>query len=177
MRTAQIEERQHRQRRLLGNRRSRFGGGVVGGRWPRLREQPVAAPGDGHDPAFPVPVFGERSAQRRDVHLDVVFLDDDPDPHPLHQLVFADDLAPGRGQYTEDVKRPPAEPHQSFIAPQLATREVKPEPAELISPSTIGLIPLEKKLSSQPKKLTAAPFTVHRCVGQGPPSRVSPRKV
>jgi hypothetical protein len=39
-------------------------------------------------------------------------------------------LPPGRGQHTEDVERPAAEPHRCFIAPQLAPREVKPEPAE-----------------------------------------------
>jgi hypothetical protein len=64
------------------------------------------------------------------VHLNVVFLDDDPGPHPLHQLVFADDFAPGRGQHTEHVERPAAEPHRGLIAPQLAPREVESEPAE-----------------------------------------------
>jgi hypothetical protein len=29
------------------------------------------------------------------------------------------------------------------------------------------LIPIEKKLSSQPKKLTGAPLTVHHRIGQG----------
>jgi hypothetical protein len=48
----------------------------------------------------------------------------------LHQLVLGDDFAPGRGQNTEDVERPAAEPHQGLIAPQLAPGEVKPEPAE-----------------------------------------------
>jgi hypothetical protein len=42
----------------------------------------------------------------------------------------SDDFSLGRGQYTEDVERSTAEPHESFIAPQLAAREVKPEPAE-----------------------------------------------
>jgi hypothetical protein len=73
------------------------------------------------------------------VHLNVVLLDDHPGPYPLHQLGFGDDFASGGGQYTEDVARPAAEPHQSVIAPQLASREVKSEPAEADLPSTIGM--------------------------------------
>jgi hypothetical protein len=88
-----------------------FGAGVVGSpRFSRTQE-PIAAPGDGHDPTFAVTVSLERFAQRRDVHPDVVFLDDNPGRHPLHQLVFAGDFARGRGQHTEDVERPAAEPH------------------------------------------------------------------
>src|SRR5215471_16601668 len=115
---------------LVRNRGALFGSRVVGrGRVSRAQE-PIAAPGDGHNPAFAVTVLLERFAQRRDVHLDVVFLDDYPGPHPLHQLVFADDSALGRGQYTENVERPAAEPHRCLIAPQLAPGEIKPEPAE-----------------------------------------------
>jgi len=142
---AQVVERQHGERGLVCNRQappwSRIR--VVGyGRFSRTQE-PIAALGDSDDPASPIPVFVECFAQRRDVHLNVVFLDDDPGPHPLHQLVFADDFALGRGQYAEDVERPAAEAHQGLIAPQLAPREVKSEPAEADLPLDHGDVPLE----------------------------------
>ena len=92
--TAEIVERQDRQRRLLRHRQAVRGSGVASGRRFRCTEQPVASPGNGHNPVFRVPVFLKHFAQRRDVDLKVVLLDDDPSPHSLHQLVFGDDFAP-----------------------------------------------------------------------------------
>jgi hypothetical protein len=83
-------------------------------------------------------------AQRRDVHLDVVFLDDDPGPHPPHQLVVSEDVAPGRGQHTADVERPAAEPHESSSRRSSRCARSSRNRPQLISPSTIGLIPIEK---------------------------------
>jgi hypothetical protein len=86
----------------------------------------------------PVPVIVERFAQRRDVDLNDGFPDDRPGPYPRHQLVFAVDLS----QYAKDVERPAAEPHRFSIAPQLAPREVKLEPAEA-DPPDHRIVPLE----------------------------------
>ena len=41
-----------------------------------------------------------------------------------------DSPCPWRRPIAEDVERPAAEPHRCLIAPQLAPREVKSEPAE-----------------------------------------------
>jgi hypothetical protein len=41
------------------------------------------------------------------------------------------------------MERPAAEPHQSVIAPQLASREVKSEPAEADLPLDHRNVPLE----------------------------------
>jgi len=73
-----------------------------------------------------------------------MFLDDDPGPHPPHQLVFADDFASGRGQHTEDVERPAAEPHGSSSRRSSRCARSSRNRPQLISPSTIGLIPIEK---------------------------------
>jgi hypothetical protein len=77
------------------------------------------------------------------VHLNIVFLDDDPGPYPGHQLVFGDDPALRRGQYTENVECPAAEPHRFLIAPQLAPGNVESEPAEADLPLDHRNVPLE----------------------------------
>jgi hypothetical protein len=51
-----------------------FGAGVVGSRRFSRTQEPIATPGDGHNPAFAFTVVLERFAQRRAVHLDVVFV-------------------------------------------------------------------------------------------------------
>ena len=92
-------------------------------------------------------------AQRRDVHLDVVFLDDDPGPHPLHQLVFADDFAPGRAN-TQRMSSARLPSRTSLLSRHNSrrARSSRNRP-KLISPSTIGLIPIEKKLSFSTKEV------------------------
>jgi hypothetical protein len=95
--TAEVDERQHSERGLVRNGRIQLGSGVGGGGFLRT-QQPITAPGDGHDAVFAAAAFFERLAQRPDVDLKIVFLDDDLGPDPLHQLVFADDRTPGRCQ-------------------------------------------------------------------------------
>ena len=40
------------------------------------------------------------------LHLDVVLLDGEPRPNLLHERIFGDDLAAGRGQSTQEVQGP-----------------------------------------------------------------------
>jgi hypothetical protein len=63
--------------------------------------------------------------------------------HLRDQLVFGDDFSLGRGQYTENVERSAAEPHQCFIAPQLAPREIKSASAQADLALDHRVIPLE----------------------------------
>jgi hypothetical protein len=117
---AHIGEWQHRDRRLVGSCRALLRSATIARRFSRT-EQAIAAPPDRYDPVLPVTVFLEYLAQRRDVDVDIAFLDDDAGPHPRHQLVFGDDRTLGRRQYAEDVERPAAEPHRLVVAAQLAS--------------------------------------------------------
>jgi len=46
----------------------------------------------------------ERFPQRRDTHLDVVFLDNEARPNASHQLVFADHFAVRAGKHAKNIE-------------------------------------------------------------------------
>jgi hypothetical protein len=71
----------------------------------------------------------ERLSQRRDMDLNGVFFDDGPWPHPIHQLIFTDDLALGRREYAKNFKRAAAERHWRPVPRQRALAKIEPEPA------------------------------------------------
>jgi hypothetical protein len=65
---------------------------------------------------------------------------------PAHTRSISSSLLttlPPAAANTEDVERPAAEPHRCFIAPQLAPREVKSEPAEADHALDHRNVPLE----------------------------------
>ena len=62
--------------------------------------------------------------------VEVSLLDDATGPQPGHQLVLADDFAPGLGQGTQDAKRAPVNPHRLTIAAQFGASKIEPETAE-----------------------------------------------
>ncbi|EDT39701.1 hypothetical protein BamMEX5DRAFT_4509 [Burkholderia ambifaria MEX-5] len=67
-------------------RRGTHGGRAFGG----FADEPIAAPRHRDDQ---IPVLAQRLAQRRDMHLQVVFLHECVRPHALHDLVFRDQRA------------------------------------------------------------------------------------
>ena len=62
--------------------------------------------------------------------MDVAVFNDQPRPHPRHQLVLGNNLPLGRDQYAKNVEHPAANVHQRLITPQLSPPEIKSKAAE-----------------------------------------------
>ena len=97
----------------------------------------VAAPGYG---AHQVAVAGERLAQRRDLHLQVVLFDDPAGPDAAHQLVLAQDRAARVDQRDEHVEGAPAQLERDAVCEQFAALPQQPETAELDDRRRIGTL-------------------------------------
>src|SRR5690349_11825359 len=92
--------------------------------------QSIAAARHGYDITVASAAFVQRLAQRRDVDVQIVFLDRAPGPQPRHQLLLADDDASCRCEQAEDIECPPAELYGPIIVQQEPPSEIEPEPAE-----------------------------------------------
>jgi hypothetical protein len=76
---------------------------------------------------MPVPTGVEHLAQGRYMNLDCILFDDAARPDPLHEPIFADDIASRRRQFPQDVQRPSAQLDRLSAATQLAISRIKPE--------------------------------------------------
>ena len=122
-------------------KRVRGCGRLVGGgpasrrrlRWPRrlgeqARGEAVAAAGDGRDR-----VGTEQLAQRRDLHLEVVLLDDEPRPDQVEQLALGDDAVAALEQREQQVERARAERRRLAGDRQLALGDGELEAVEAVA--------------------------------------------
>jgi hypothetical protein len=87
----------------------------------------VAASGDRADQ---IPLRPEGGAQRRDLGLQIVFLDDPVGPHARHQRVLADDLAARLDQRHQHIEGAPAELDRLAVSDELAAVRHHPETPE-----------------------------------------------
>ncbi len=74
----------------------------------------------------------ERLAQRGDMDLERVFLDDHAGPDGLEQLVLLDDLACPRDEHDQGLERLGAERDQLVAPPHAPLGRVDPERTELV---------------------------------------------
>jgi hypothetical protein len=120
------DEARQRLRQVVSSLGPRRRGGARGNH--RQRE-PVAAAGARRDRAG-----AERLAQRGDLHLQVVLLDDDVGPHLGDQVVLGDELAGARDQRAQHVERAAAQRDgPSVRAEKLALRGAEVEVAEAVA--------------------------------------------
>jgi hypothetical protein len=121
---AQIREGQHRDRGLVGSRRA------GAGRFRRRAGEAVAAPRHRDDVARAGVHLTEGLAQRGDVHLQRVLLDDLAGPDLCHEPILADDLPLRGDQGGKHVEGAAAEAQRRTVARQHAASEVEREAAE-----------------------------------------------
>ncbi len=113
--------RQRRQRAGVRRRRER----CRTHRTPRVRvrqeldagHERVPLVGGVDDVACAIHAVAQRLAHRDHVEAQAALVDDDVAPHPLDQLLLADDAAGVVNQRDEEVERAPAEPHRRAVAP------------------------------------------------------------
>src|SRR5262249_274665 len=104
------------------------------GQWSRSQAgqlgKSITAAGDGDHETVPPAMFVQCLPQSRDVDMEVSLFDDATGPQPGHQLVLADDLAPGLGQSAQDADRAPVKPHRLTVAAQFGAPKIERETAE-----------------------------------------------
>jgi hypothetical protein len=100
-----------------------------------LARELVTASGDRADQGA---LRSEGGAQRRNVRLQIVFLDDPVGPHARHQRVLADDGSPRLDQRHQHVEAAAAELDRSAVGEQLATMRQHLKTSEREVPRCFG---------------------------------------
>ena len=130
---ASDERRRQRRRVGIGRYGSRDGGRRVGRghrfrAWRRARDQQVAAPGHRLDQ---IAARAERLAQRRHMHLQAVFLDDQPGPDRVHDVVFRHDRPARAVQHFENVERACTDAQRRALTANVALLEIHRQRSDL----------------------------------------------
>src|SRR5216684_4378079 len=115
-RAAQVGERKHGDRRPVGKRQLSLRVGLLDRRGGLQTDKSITAAGYCDHVGLPALTFFQRLSKRRDMDVDIAFLDDQPGPDLRHQFVLGDDLALRRDQYAQDVERPVGEAYRGLVA-------------------------------------------------------------
>src|SRR5215469_2804227 len=94
---------------------------------PKFSPELISPPNNGPDNVLP----RKRLAQRPDLGMQIVLVDDPPWPDPAYQLVFFDNGAIGLDERHEHVERAPAESQWSAVGENVAVLRQDLEPAKL----------------------------------------------
>ena len=87
------------------------------GKVPHASDESIPVTGDGYDEIMLVGRLTERASQRRYLTRQVVFVDGGVGPHPVQELVFADDVVSMLEQHDEHVERLRGEGYETTVAP------------------------------------------------------------
>ena len=93
----------------------------------QLRREPIPAPGNGGDD-----FRSQHFAQRRDLHLHVVLLDDQTRPYEIQQLVLGDQAASAFHQRDEHIEGAWRQSRGLASGEQPSLRRLQREAAELV---------------------------------------------
>ena len=81
-------------------------------------DESISVTGDGDDEIVLVGTLAERASQRRYLARQIVFVDGGVGPHPVQELVFADDVVSMLEQHDEHVERLRRDGDETTVPPQ-----------------------------------------------------------